>query len=886
MKKLKNYYSLIISPLLVSLILLSVFFIYKMYPFGTGSVSWCDMNQQVVPLLMDFKDILTGKDGILFSMQNAGGMSFWGVFCFFLSGPLSLLSIFVSKSEMIYFVNILIILKLSLCALTAALYFKKCKPKLHNGISIALSLMYALCGYGMLFYQNIMWLDIMYLFPILMIGLEKLTKQKNNLLYIISLTAIMVMNFYICYMVAVFILIYMALYYFSSKGSQARREVCAKFLSGTLISALISSIVWLPSIIQVSASGRVGSVFDNINGSKFLSGYYTVLPMLFCTALIFVILLFHFFSRNQITKKQRSNLILLTLMLIPLFIEPVNILWHTGNYMSFPARYGFITVFIGLICCSDFLEEKDEKLKIKNSKLQYLIIPITAALLYGYYYFTARFINNNFEALTQYTATLWGTKESFDGLAKLFIISACCYLIILILYRKKFITKSILAMMLVMMCALEAMGNIRLYMISPAINNPSRTATFSDITDLSDRINDDDFYRVATDYKTSDYNLVGALGYNSISHYTSLTDHNYMKMQKLLGYSTVWMKTAGNGGTELTDALYSIKYRLTEKKNSNKNIVVSNDKFAIDTLPYYMGLGLICDNDLSECKDFPDNMTRAQIQQYVFQNIFNTKQQLISEYNYDKNESKGISYSDNKYQINNSAKIKYKCFVSGKQSLYFDCYDNFSNSLSENYYDGLTVKVDGSLKKSKYPNADGNGLLKLGEFENQTVTIEITSNKNLSCYSFGVFGLDLNLLSDSIEKSQAMDLKYSGGKIYGKAYAGKNKTCLLAVPYNEGLKIKVNGKYVECRRVISDFTAFELNEGENIIEITLIPKGFITGLIITLIGIALFVLYIIFGKKLRLNNKLYAVIEAATGFVTICAALMIYIFPVMLSIIA
>ena len=122
MKAVKKYYPLFLPPLLTLAVMLYVFKSYNMYPFGQGSISWCDMNQQGIPLLMDFKDMLSGKDNLLFSMNNAGGMNFWGVFCFFLSNPFSLLSVFVSKEEIIYFVNIIVILKLTLCSFTAVIY--------------------------------------------------------------------------------------------------------------------------------------------------------------------------------------------------------------------------------------------------------------------------------------------------------------------------------------------------------------------------------------------------------------------------------------------------------------------------------------------------------------------------------------------------------------------------------------------------------------------------------------------------------------------------------------------------------------------------------------------------------------------------------------------
>ena len=881
-KPVKKYFSLFLPPLLTLTVMLYVFKSYNMYPFGQGSIAWCDMNQQGIPLLMDFKDMLSGKDNLFFSIANAGGMSFWGVFCFFLSNPFSLLSVFVPKEEMIYFVNIMVILKLTLCSFTAVIYFKCCKKTTNRAIMVSLSLMYALCGYGMLFYQNIMWLDVMYLFPILMIGLEKLTKERKSILFNIVLSAITIMNFYLCCMVVVFILLYMTVWFVGERHSEYRCEVCIKFLSGSVLAAMITAVIWLPSLIQVMSSGRLSSVSDTINNANFLSHYETVLPLLFCTGFIFVVLLMQLLSREKKIKGHRRNLLLFLLTLIPFFIEPVNIMWHTGNYMSFPARYGFITIFIGLICCADFLTDTGENNSGIKLRIQYILIPLSFALIYGYYFISRKLIDKDFETLTKYTATLWGEKKSLDGLAKLFVFSVLCYLIILLLYRKRLIMKQVFAIMLVTMCCVEGMNSIRLYMVSPAVNNPTRTTDFVSLSDMSDKIRDNDFYRVKADFKAADYNMTGSLGYPSVSHYTSLTDHNFMVMQRLFGYSTVWMKSGSTGGTELTNALYCIKYNITEGKATN-HTVYTNGKYSINSISPYLGLGILCSSDFLGGADIPYGMTRAEIQQYLFESIFDTDKKLITEYDYDKKKSTGILYSNNKYQLYNAAKIKYDIYVSGRQSLYADCYDRFSNSLSEEYFEGLSVNVNGRTIKNKYPEADANGLLKLGEYENEKITVEITANKKISCYSFGVFGLDIDLLSEAIDNTSCANLRYNGSKITGNARTDSTQTCLLSIPYNYGLVVKVNGNKVPAKRVLSDLTAFELPAGENSIEIYLIPKGFISGIIITVVGIALLAVYIRFRRKLHIPKKVLSAVEILTGFAVICGAMIVYIFPAIID---
>ena len=71
MDKLKKALPFIIPPLAVLLIMGFAFYRHGLYPFGDGTVSWCDMSQQVIPLLTDFKDIfnsMTKDDYIIIFM--------------------------------------------------------------------------------------------------------------------------------------------------------------------------------------------------------------------------------------------------------------------------------------------------------------------------------------------------------------------------------------------------------------------------------------------------------------------------------------------------------------------------------------------------------------------------------------------------------------------------------------------------------------------------------------------------------------------------------------------------------------------------------------------------------------------------------------------------
>ena len=89
--------------------------------------------------------------------------------------------------------------------------------------------------------------------------------------------------------------------------------------------------------------------------------------------------------------------------------------------------------------------------------------------------------------------------------------------------------------------------------------------------------------------------MIGGLGYNSISHYTSLTSEQYMYAMKKLGYSSYWMEVGSNGGTILTDALLSIKYSIGEYFgfNSCQSIIKTDSKLKIAENKICCPIGII-----------------------------------------------------------------------------------------------------------------------------------------------------------------------------------------------------------------------------------------------------------------------------------------------------
>ena len=132
-------------------------------------------------------------------------------------------------------------------------------------------------------------------------------------------------------------------------------------------------------------------------------------------------------------------------------------------------------------------------------------------------------------------------------MCKLFIVGAACFALIYALYRHGWIFRGIFIVFTCAAVTIESMGYIRVYMTTTAERNESTNDIQRQGVALADRVEDDDFYRMKTSGKLFDYNMIGAMGYNSIGHYTSLTEEDYMFTMKRMGYTSVWMEVGTCG---------------------------------------------------------------------------------------------------------------------------------------------------------------------------------------------------------------------------------------------------------------------------------------------------------------------------------------------------
>ncbi len=880
-----KYLPVTLSPLLTAAAVLYVFWSKGLYPFGSRTASWCDMNQQVVPLLCQFKDILDGKGGMFLSMKNASGMNFWGVFFFFLASPFTILVKFVEKDMMLRFMDILIVLKMAVCAGTASLYFTASAEhrKLDSISRTMLGFVYALSGYTMLFYQNIIWLDMMYLFPLMMLSLERMKRRGSPVMYTVMLTLMMTVNYYIGYMLVLFLLLTMGICaFYSLRGGDMPPRFFRSFITGSGTAALLSAAVWLPCFIQYLSSGRRGELVKNLRKGHFITDYDTIIPVLMCCSALILLVLADIWRRDgKRTPQHRLTIIMAGLTLIPIFIDPVNKMWHTGSYMAFPARYAFMTIFMLMKLAAYELETESPFGKSMKKYLAGGII--SAAALLVYMISAADYVEKFGQTLSDYSRALGGTEGSFKGLWKLFIMSMICAALILFFYRHGWVFKEISLLLLAGLVILEGVNNTKIYMTYSAERNESTNRVQGEVMDLGGKIDDDSFYRVKTNAKIFDYNTIGAMGYDSIAHYTSLTSEDYMFTMKRMGYTSVWMEVGSCGGTEITDSMLSIGYRISN--TYQPNAFYSGLGYQIAPLGNKLPMGFVPVQAPEE--DIPEGLDRAAVQKYLAEKVFGNGD-IVETYEPVRGE---IYRAAGRSTVKVGKTLKYEINVKGHKTLYFDCFDKLSNNLTEPIYQSFSVRTNGIINQLNYPYAKENGVLKLGEFENETVKIEAEALKTVEAASIGVFSVDTDLLAKETGRISGLGLSEVKNGFTGEYTAPEAQTVLLSLPYDKGLTVKADGEKIEARRAFGSFTAFDLPAGSHKIEISFRPVGLLPGIVMSIAG-ALLLGWLAAWQRIRKKravpadrprtDKFCQILLTATGAATVLA---VYIIPAVLNIV-
>ena len=178
-----------------AMIMLAIYLAFGHKPLGDLSVLTLDLNAQYVYFYEALREFLCGDASLLYSFSRSLGGEFMGIYAYYIASPLSYIVLLFPKSMMLFALLTIIVIKIGLCGLSFAFYLHeqgKCENK--NNI-VLFATMYALSAYAITYQNNIMWIDGLFLLPLLTYAIELLIKKGKIVLYTAVLALVMMSHY-------------------------------------------------------------------------------------------------------------------------------------------------------------------------------------------------------------------------------------------------------------------------------------------------------------------------------------------------------------------------------------------------------------------------------------------------------------------------------------------------------------------------------------------------------------------------------------------------------------------------------------------------------------------------------------------------------------------
>lgn len=159
-------------------------------------------------------------------------------------------------------------------------------------------------------------------------------------------------------------------------------------------------------------------------------------------------------------------------------------------------------------------------------------------------------------------------------------------------------------------------------------------------------------------------------------------------------------------------------------------------------------------------------------------------------------------------------------------------------------------KVDVLLNgKSIIDITDENGyecnILELGKYEiGEEIELEFVLLENqIKPKEIMFYTLDLEKFEEAINKitDKLEIIEYKNDYIKTTINVTNDGILYTSIPYDKGFEIKVDGEKIEPKEIFETLIGIELETGKHEIEFKYTPRGLKPGIVISLIGIALFI---------------------------------------------
>ena len=843
MKKFKDYF--IVGGISVG-ILVILFLILRIYPFGKNTVLAGDLYTQVSALFYHLWDTILGSGSLLVDYTSGGGENFFGIFSYYLASPINFIILLFKRNDIYLAISLIVIIKFVLSAITC-LYSLKYLFKKDNKMFIPLALLYAFSGYSLINYQITAWMDIVYMFPLIVVGLKKLIDEDKPYMYGITLFLAICFSFYLSYMMLIFIFLIAFIYIKCNVPKEKQKKVMLSLGIFTILPMVMTAFISYPTLRQIFSSARSNTsnnIFNNLLGCLFDKLNFFNISILLVTFTCLLII-----NRKNNEKFLKWYIPALLILIIPYIVEPLNKIFHFMSYSFFPNRYGFILFYLLVLGGSYLFNIKNIKINISLSdKILKIISVLSIFLLIGIYIIIFKLVYRDIQTAV-YNITMIYAKKAFIILTLLSIVIFIIN-VGLNLFRNEKIYKPIMYIVIISNIIFNTFLYIGIKNYQGMIKN-----SYTVLNNIENK-NSNNYYKLKTETSDmTDFVVNDGIvsNYQSIDHFTSLVNRNSLVFYKKLGYSSFWTMIFSNGGTLFTDTILSNKYFLTDKDIESDFYTLKDSKYGYNfyELNYDLNYLYLAKNNFNIDKD--DTFTY----QNKIYNSITSNDNLFSIYQ--AKNIKGISTSKSGRTVikSNDNYIEYDIKVKEKSILYLDLLKTLDESIKGELKNIALIYINDKLYSDSYPTKTSNGTYSLGVYDNENVNIKIKLIKPIDISKLTISTMSISKYEDFIKNNKLnYNILFDKNKIKIDVTTNTDGYLVIPVSYSDNYNVLVNNKNKNTVKMFGGLLGVKVEKGHSSIVYTYKNKDLKKGIIISLIATIIFVILSIEYKKATSNKFL------------------------------
>ncbi len=820
--------------------MLCVYMVRGIWPFGELTVITGDLNGQYIPYFSHYQRFFNGEAGFFYGFDKSLGGPLAALFAYYVASPLNLLYLLVPVTGFAAMAGLVFALKVVLAAMSMSFFLHK-KFEGLGILGVVPALGYAFSAYVFVYAQNIMWHDVLILLPLVCFALDRLLKGKGFLLYSVLLALMVWVNFYIAFMACIFLVLYVLCGFVLRKSS--KRDVLresAKFLGASLLGGGLTAVLLVPTVFNLNNSkgtilGAFFSletqfplwslpeqlVFANFQWPQVMDGN----PLLYCGLLLPLLALCFFAERRIPLREKLCAGGVLLILLLSFWVKGLDNFWHgLAEPVWFPHRYAWLFTFVLAVLSAAALAKGAVT---KRS------VAIAGVGLAGVF-------------------LLLGPVSQTAGVLKLALsaLGVLAYAFLLWLYqinKIKRLKEIAVVFLLLAVCAELSLSG---FLISRKFEPYPGDVYVAFVEEVGGTLHtaqeENPQYRVEKNfYRTLNDPML--LDYHGISHFGSTQDNAATDTLWNLGYR-------GNGSylygsTAFSDSVLSLRVLLADEGRLVPAHWQEEGEGRVGSLyenPYALPL-LFTIPTGTQGEALVQWENSFAYQNELYRVLTGGEETLLKEVNHVERQLDGEVLEGLTGPLPAGAGY----VVEAEEEGYY-----YALAVAENPYMDLDLLLDGQAA-GKIFSADQNGVVNLGyRTAGEEISLGFAQGGDLVMEEIYFAYLPVHPLEALAEEAaqNSGTFQIDNAQINASITAEKGReTLFLAIPYDAGWQATVNGKTAEPFAVLGGLMALPLESGENEVQLRYQVPGLTLG--ICLSGVALAALAVWAALSRRRQKK-------------------------------